>query len=141
MSAVKITFPDGNIKEFEPGITPLQIAQSISDGLARVSVVAEIDGKLTDLTYPITKDVTCRIVTWRDPEAHDILLHSTAHVMAQAVQRLFPKVKVTIGPAIENRFYYDFDTEIPFTEDDLKKIEAEMKAIIKENIPVERKVV
>lgn len=141
MSSVNVGFPDGSIRQYEQGTTALEIAQSISEGLARQAVAAQIDGKLVDLTGPITQDVACRIITWRDPEAHDILLHSTAHVMAQAVQRLFPKVKVTIGPAIENRFYYDFDTETPFSEEDLKAIEAEMKIIIKENHPVVRKVV
>ncbi|MCK4814113.1 MAG: threonine--tRNA ligase [Candidatus Marinimicrobia bacterium] len=139
MSSVNITFPDGTIKEYKHGVTPMDIALSISEGLARNCVVAEVNHRLTDMTRPITKDTAVRLITWKDPEAHEIVLHSTAHTMAQAVQRLFPDVKVTIGPAIENRFYYDFDTPTPFTEGDLVKIEAEMKIIIKEDLRVERK--
>ncbi|MFA6619079.1 MAG: threonine--tRNA ligase [Candidatus Neomarinimicrobiota bacterium] len=139
MPQVNITLPDGSIKTYEQGITPMDIALSISEGLARNCIVAEINHRLTDMGYEINSDAEVRLITWRDPEAHDVLLHSTAHVMAQAVQRLFPDVKVTIGPAIENRFYYDFDTEKPFTEEDLPKIEAEMKKIVKEDLPVTRK--
>ncbi len=136
MSSVNITFPDGVIKTFDHGATPMDIALSLSEGLARNCVVAEVNYRLTDMIHPITEDAAVRLITWKDPEAHDILLHSTAHTMAQAAQRLFPDVKVTIGPAIENRFYYDFDTPTPFTEEDLVKIEAEMKVIIKENLTI-----
>ncbi len=138
MSQVKITLPDGAVKAYDQGVTPMDIALSISEGLARNCVVAEVNHRLTDMGREITEDSEIRLITWRDEEAHEVLLHSTAHLMAQAVQRLYPEVKVTIGPAIENRFYYDFDTEKPFTEDDLVKIEAEMKKIVKENIPIVR---
>lgn len=139
MASVKIQFPDGSKKVFDQGVTPMEIAVSISEGLARNCVVAEVNHRLTDMTRPITEDAVIRLITWKDPEAHDVLLHSTAHVMAQAVQRLFPDVKVTIGPAIENRFYYDFDTPQPFTDDDLPKIETEMQKIIDEDQPVVRR--
>ncbi|MDD4961742.1 MAG: threonine--tRNA ligase [Candidatus Marinimicrobia bacterium] len=139
MASVNIQFPDGSFKVFEQGVTPMEIAKSISDGLARNCVVAEVNHRATDLTRPLIEDAELRLITWKDPEAHDVLLHSTAHVMAQAVQRLFPDVKVTIGPAIENRFYYDFDTPKPFTEEDLPLIEAEMQKIIDEDQPVLRR--
>jgi threonyl-tRNA synthetase len=138
MPQVNITLPDGAVKVYDRGVTPMDIALSISEGLARNCVVAEVNHRLTDMSAHINEDADVRLITWKDEEAHDVLLHSTAHVMAQAVQRLFPDVKVTIGPAIENRFYYDFDTETPFTDADLEKIEAEMKKIIKENLPVTR---
>lgn len=139
MASVNIQFPDGSVRPFKQGVTPMEIAKSISDGLARNCVVAEVNHRLTDLSRPIREDAMIRLITWKDPEAHDVLLHSTAHVMAQAVQRLFPDVKVTIGPAIENRFYYDFDAPVPFTEEDLPKIEAEMQKIIDEDQPVVRR--
>ena len=139
MASINITFPDGSQKVFNAGVTPMDIALSISEGLARNCVVAEVNHRLTDMTRPITEDAVIRLITWKDPEAHDILLHSTAHVMAQAVQRLFPDVKVTIGPAIENRFYYDFDAPKPFTEEDLPLIEKEMQTIIDEDQPVTRR--
>ena len=138
MPSVNITLPDGAVKEYDRGVSPMDIALSISEGLARNCVVAEVNHRLTDMAYKIEEDAEIRLITWKDSEVHDVLLHSTAHVMAQAVQQLFPEVKVTIGPSIENRFYYDFDTETPFTENDLLKIEAEMKKIIKENLPVSR---
>ncbi|MCD6337330.1 MAG: threonine--tRNA ligase, partial [Candidatus Marinimicrobia bacterium] len=138
MPSVNITLPDGSVKQFDQGVSPMDIALSISEGLARNCVVAEVNHRLTDMNCKIEADAKVRLITWKDSEAHDVLLHSTAHVMAQAVQRIFPNVKVTIGPAIENRFYYDFDTEQPFTEDDLLKIEEEMKKIIKEDLPLTR---
>ena len=139
MPHVNITLPDGSVKPFDRGVTPMDIALSISEGLARNCVVAEVNHRLTDMSAHIEEDASVRLITWKDEEAHDVLLHSTAHVMAQAVQRLFPNVKVTIGPAIENRFYYDFDKETPFTDADLDMIETEMKKIIKEDLPVSRK--
>ena len=138
MPSVNITLPDGAVKVYDRGVSPMDIALSISEGLARNCVVAEVNHRLTDMAYKIEEDAEIRLITWKDSEARDVLLHSTAHVMAQAVQRIFPEVKVTIGPSIENRFYYDFDTETPFTENDLLKIEAEMKKIIKENLPISR---
>jgi len=136
---IKITLPDGSIQEFPIGSTPYDVALSISEGLARNCLAAKVNGKLIDLKRPLQDDAEILLITYKSPEAHNILLHSTAHIMAQAVQRLFKDVKVTIGPAIENRFYYDFDAPVPFTEDDLDKIEKEMERIISEDFPVTRR--
>lgn len=136
---IKITLPDGSVQEFPIGTTPYNVALSISDGLAKNSLAAKVNDKLVDLHFPIHEDAMLALITYTSPEAHEILLHSTAHIMAQAVQRLFKNVKVTIGPAIENRFYYDFDTPKPFTEEDLAKIEAEMQTIIDEDLPITRR--
>jgi threonyl-tRNA synthetase len=136
---IKITLPDGSVQEFPEGSTPYDVALSISEGLARNCLAAKVNDSLVDLKRPLNKDAEVTLITYKSPEAPDILLHSTAHIMAQAVQRLFNDVKVTIGPAIENRFYYDFDTPEPFTEEDLEKIEKEMKSIISEDLPVTRR--
>jgi threonyl-tRNA synthetase len=138
---IKITLPDSSIQDFPKGSTPNDVALSISKGLADNALVAIVNGNPVDLTYPLIHDSELKLVTYKSPEAHDILLHSTAHVMAHAVQRLFKDVKVTIGPAIENRFYYDFDTPNPFTEEDLERIEGEMKKIIADDLPVTRRIV
>lgn len=138
---IKITLPDSSIEDFPKGSTPNDVALSISKGLADNALVAIVNGNPVDLTYPLIHDSELKLVTYKSPEAHDILLHSTAHVMAHAVQRLFKDVKVTIGPAIENRFYYDFDTPNPFTEEDLERIEGEMKKIIADDLPVTRRIV
>lgn len=136
---IKITLPDGSVQEFPIGSTPYDVALSISEGLARNCLAAKVNDKLYDLKRPMQEDAEVVLITYKSREAHDILLHSTAHIMAQAVQRLFKDVKVTIGPAIENRFYYDFDTPVPFTESDLEKIEKEMQAIMNEDLPVSRR--
>ncbi len=138
---IKITLPDSSIQDFPKGSTPNDVALSISKGLADNALVAIVNGNPVDLTYPLIHDSELKLVTYKSPEAHDILLHSTAHVMAHAVQRLFKDVKVTIGPAIENRFYYDFDTPNPFTEEDLERIEGEMKKIIADDLSVTRRIV
>ena len=121
----------GDIKEFENGITPYEIAQSISAGLARIACAAKIDGVGCDLRTPIEKDCEVEILTFDDPYGKKAFWHTTSHVMAQAVLHLFPNAKFSIGPAIDNGFYYDFDVEEPFTADDLVKIEEEMAKIIK----------
>jgi len=136
---IKITLPDGSVQEFPIGSTPYDVALSISEGLARNCLAAKVNGKLIDLKRPLLNDSEILLITYKSPEAHEILLHSTAHIMAQAVQRLFKDVKVTIGPAIENRFYYDFDAPAPFTEEDLDKIEKEMEIIISEDLPITRR--
>ncbi|MDK2976154.1 MAG: threonyl-tRNA synthetase [Candidatus Marinimicrobia bacterium] len=136
---IKITLPDGSVQEFPIGSTPYDVALSISEGLARNCLAAKVNGKLIDLKRPLLNDSEIFLITYKSPEAHEILLHSTAHIMAQAVQRLFKDVKVTIGPAIENRFYYDFDAPVPFTEEDLDKIEKEMEKIISEDLPITRR--
>ena len=127
-----------DVREYENGITPYQIAESISAGLARVACAAKIDGKGCDLRTPIENDCTVEILTFDDPYGKKAFWHTTSHVLAQAVKRLYPEVKLTIGPAIEEGFYYDFDSDQPFTPDVLEKLEAEMKKIVKENEKIER---
>jgi len=135
---VNITFPDGEIKAFEHPPTGLDLAQSISDGFARECVAMEVDDQFVDLKAAIDHDAKIRLITSKDPEALDILRHSAAHVMAQAILRLYKDAKLTIGPAVENGFYYDIDME-PVSEDDFPKIEEEIKKIVKEKLPVRRK--
>ena len=137
---VNITFPDGSIKGFESFPTGLGVAKGISEGLARDCVAMEFNGMLVDLNTEITKDSQIRLITTRDKEAFDILRHSAAHVMAQAVLHIYKDAKLTIGPVVEEGFYYDIDME-PVSEDDFLKIEAEMKKIVKAKIPIKRKVV
>lgn len=135
---MKVALPSGDIKEFENSVNMFEIAKSISNSLAKKAVAAKVDGKLVDMSYILDRDANVEIVTADTEEGEEVIKHSTAHLMAQAVTRLFPGTKVAIGPAIENGFYYDFDPEVQFTEEDLEKIEAEMKKIVKENIKVEK---
>lgn len=135
---ITITFPDESIKGFENPPTGLDVAKTISEGLARNCVAMETDGYLCDLNTRITRDSRIRLITTKDKEAIAILRHSTAHVMAQAVCHLYKNAKLTIGPVVEDGFYYDIDME-SVSEDDFSKIEAEMKKIIKARIPFERK--
>jgi threonyl-tRNA synthetase len=137
---VNITFPDGNIKAFEDSLSGFDAAKSISDGFARNCVAMELDDNLVDLSTVIDHDVKIRFVTSKDPDALDILRHSAAHVMAQAILRLNKDAQLTIGPAVENQFYYDIDMD-PISDDDFPKIEAEMKRIIKEKLPIRRRIV
>jgi threonyl-tRNA synthetase len=137
---IKLTLPDGAVLEVEKGTTVLEAAARISRSLAKSAVCGMTDGKLIDLSTPLTGDTGLRLITEKDPEALDVLRHTAAHIMAQAVKRLFSPVSVAIGPAIDNGFYYDFDLEHTFSDDDLAAIEQEMKTIIKENIPLVRKV-
>ena len=133
MSKIKIELPDGSKKEFKKGISGYDIALSIGERLANAALAVEIDGKLKDLHSPINENVKLRIITYRDDEGREMFKHSAAHVMADAVLRLFPKAKLTIGPAVEDGFYYDFDIDKPFTDSDLSKIEKEMDKIIAED--------
>jgi threonyl-tRNA synthetase len=135
---VKVTLPDGSIKTFEAVPTGMDVARSISEGFARDCVAMELDGRLVDLNAVIDRDARVRLVTTKDPEALVILRHSAAHVMAQAILRIYKDAKLTIGPAIEDGFYYDIDME-PVSEDDFPKIEAEIQKIIKAKLPVQRK--
>lgn len=139
MNNITITFPDKTTRSYPVGVTPIEIAESIGERLAIATVAAKVDDMLVDATYCIQKDAQVNIVTGDSPEGHDILLHSTAHLMAQAVKILFPKAKVTIGPAIENRFYYDFDIDGTFSDDDLKNIEDKMRELAKNNYTVFKK--
>ena len=138
MSEINITLPDKSIKVLPKGVTPQEVANSIGPGLARAVVVAKIDGELKDLNYSLEEDCSLELFTGDSPEGHDTLLHSTAHLMAQAVKSLFPKSKVTIGPTIENGFYYDFDVETPFTDEIILKIEKRMKELAKSSQEISR---
>ena len=135
---VSITLPDGSKREFENAPSVLDIAKNISVSLAKAALAGRVDGRLVDLSHVVDKDAEVAIVTGRDPEGLELIRHSTAHLMAQAVKELFPSAQVTIGPAIDNGFYYDFSFERPFTPEDLKKIEARMDEIVKRDLPVER---
>ena len=135
---ITITLPDGNKKTFENSPTGLELAREISEGLARDCVAMEIDGALLDLYLPIEQDATVRLITKRDPEGLEIMRHSAAHVMAQAVLRLYEDAKLTIGPVVEDGYYYDIDMQ-PVSDDDIAKIEAEMKKIIKAKMPIRRR--
>ncbi|MDO4565184.1 MAG: threonine--tRNA ligase [Clostridia bacterium] len=135
---MNITFPDGNSRYFENGTTAHEIAASISPRLAKATLCCEIDGERHDAFLPIERDCTLRFLTFDDPDGRWAYRHTAAHILAQAVKRLFPEAKLAIGPAIENGFYYDFDVEEPFTLDDLARIEKEMERISSENHKLER---
>lgn len=128
---MKISLKDGSIKEYSGARSVIDIASDISEGLVRVACAGEIDGELVDLRTIVDKDCALNIITATDPKALKVIRHTASHILAEAVKRLFPDAKVTIGPAIEDGFYYDFDTE-PFSREDLDRLEAEMKKIIKE---------
>ena len=134
---MKITLKDGSVKEYGEAKSVYEIAADISEGLARVACAGEVDGEIVDLRTVLDKDCTLNIVTASDPEGLKVIRHTASHVLAEAVKRLFPNAKVTIGPAIEDGFYYDFDAE-PFSRDDLDRLEAEMKKIIKEGHELKR---
>ena len=134
---MKITLK-GDVREFDSAQTVYDIAKSIGDGLARSAMGALVNGEVKELTYTVTQDSDVEILTFDDEQGKLILRHTASHVLAQAVKRLYPDVKLAIGPATDSGFYYDFDTEISFTNDDLAKIEAEMKKIVKERIKLER---
>ncbi len=138
MVQINITLPDGSVKQFPEGITPGKIALSIGEGLYRNSYAARLNGELVDLSRPIKSDSQVAIITSHDPEAHEILLHSTAHLLAMAVKALDPKAKIAIGPALENRFYYDIDMEQTVTDDLLIDIESKMKELAKSDFMVTR---
>jgi threonyl-tRNA synthetase len=137
---IEITLPDGSKRPFEHPVTVQDVAASIGAGLAKATLAGKVDDKLVDAGFTIDHDASLQIVTDKSPEALEILRHSTAHLMGQAVQRLFPGAQVTIGPVIENGFYYDFAYERPFTPEDLPKIEAEMHKIVDEQLAVTRSV-
>ena len=136
---INITFPDASVKKYKSGISALDIAEKISHQLALRTICAEVNGKLVDVTTPITEDSKLILHTFDTEKGKQTYWHSTAHVMAQAVQELWPEVKVTIGPSIENGFYYDFDREKSFSDEDLKSIEDKIKEISKRNLEFVRK--
>ncbi|MDE2155848.1 MAG: threonine--tRNA ligase [Xanthomonadaceae bacterium] len=137
---IEITLPDGSKRPFDHPVTVHDVAASIGAGLAKATLAGKVDGKLVDAGFSIDHDASLQIVTEKSPEALEILRHSTAHAMGQAVQRLYPGAQVTIGPVIENGFFYDFAYGRPFTPEDLPKIEAEMEKIVAEQLPVTRSV-
>ncbi|MBS7328692.1 MAG: threonine--tRNA ligase [Oxalobacter sp.] len=138
---VSVRLPDGSKREFENPVTVAQVAASIGSGLAKAAVVGKVDGRLVDTSYLIDKDVDLSIVTDRDADGVDVIRHSTAHLLAYAVKELFPDAQVTIGPVIENGFYYDFSYKRPFTPEDLQAIEKRMTELARKNEPVSRRVV
>ncbi|MBS0353805.1 MAG: threonine--tRNA ligase [Proteobacteria bacterium] len=135
-----ITLPDGSVRSFEQPVTIAQVAASIGTGLAKAALAGKIEGNLVDTSYLIESDVALSIVTDKDPDGLEVIRHSTAHLLAYAVKELFPEAQVTIGPVIENGFYYDFSYKRPFTPEDLVAIEARMAELAKRDIPVERSV-
>jgi len=135
---MKVTLKDGSILEFENGISVLEVAKTISEGLARAACAAKVNGEVVDLRTELNEDVALEILTFKDDEGKKAFRHTASHVMAQAVKRLYPDVKLAIGPAIEDGFYYDFDKDSAFSQEELAAIEKEMKKIVKENIKIER---
>ena len=135
---IKITLKDGSVRECQKGITVLGVAEELSSGLARAACAGKVNGEMVDLRTALNEDCELEILTFNDKEGKWAFRHTAAHIMAQAVKRLYPEVKLAIGPAIEDGFYYDFDTDKHFAEEDLAKIEAEMKKIVKEKLPIER---
>src|SRR5688500_1446471 len=133
-----IRLPDGSSKSFPNPVTVAEIAQSIGAGLARAALAGKVDGRIVDTSHRVDEDAQVSIITERDPEGVDILRHSTAHLLAHAVKELFPDAQVTIGPVIENGFYYDFAYKRPFTPEDLSLIERKMAEIAKQDLPVQR---
>lgn len=135
---LSITLPDGSVRQYEGPLSVGDIAASIGAGLAKAALAGKVDDKLVDLSHVVETDAKVAIITAKDPEALELIRHSTSHLMAQAVKELYPTAEVTIGPAIENGFYYDFKFERAFTPEDLEKIEARMKELVKKDIPLER---
>ena len=134
-----VTLPDGSQRHFDKPVTVAEIAASIGPGLAKAALAGKVDGKLVDTSFVISSDSLLSIVTDRDPDALDILRHSTAHLLAMAVQDLFPEAQVTIGPTIEDGFYYDFAyRKQSFTQEDLRKIELRMMEIVEKDLPIRR---
>jgi threonyl-tRNA synthetase len=135
---IQITLKDGSTKELNSGITVLEAAEAISQGLARNAAAGEVNGKTVDLRHVLNENCRLNILTFEDQAGKQAYWHTTSHIMAQAVKRLFPEIRLAIGPSIESGFYYDFDVEKPFSPEQLEKIEKEMQAIIKEDLPIER---
>ena len=136
----KITLPDGSAREYENPVTVMEVAESIGPGLAKATLAGRVDGKLVDSSTVLSADADLAIITERDSDGLEVIRHSCAHLMAQAVQRLFPKAQVTIGPVVEDGFFYDFAFSRAFTPEDLQAIEKVMGDIVKENLTVERSI-
>jgi len=135
---IKITLPDGDVKSYEAGVTPRQIAEGIGPRLAQEALAARINGRMIDLDTPIREDARLQLLTFKNPEGQDVYRHSSAHIMAQAIERLYPGAKLAIGPAIEDGFYYDIDFPQPIKPEDLTRIEQEMEKIALEDLPFQR---
>ncbi|WP_130807426.1 threonine--tRNA ligase [Senegalia massiliensis] len=138
MANIKISLPDNSIKEYEEKVTPLQVAKDISEGLARVITGAKVNGKLVGLNEEINRDADLVLLKFNDEGGEEVFRHTSAHILANAVKKLYPDTKLAIGPAIKDGFYYDFDTDHKFTPEDLEKIEKEMKKIVKQDLPMEK---
>ncbi len=131
---IRVSFPDGAVREYQEGATSMDIAKSISEGLARKVLAAKVNGEVWDASRPIVKDSTLQLLTWEDQDAKSTFWHSSAHLMAEAVESLFPGVKFWVGPAVEKGFYYDMDLgERKMTEDDLSVLEKKMNELAKKN--------
>ena len=137
---IQVKFPDGSEREFEDGITPMAIAEGISKSLAKRSLVAKVNGELWDMTRPLDGDASVELLSGKDADGLEVIRHDAAHVLAQAVQELFPGTQVTIGPVIEDGFYYDFARDEPFSSDDFEKIEKKMAEIVDRDLPINREV-
>lgn len=135
---ITVTLADGSQRQYDAALTVAEVAEDIGPGLAQAALAARVNDQKVDLSYKINEDIDLTIITGQSEDGLEVLRHSAAHMMAQAVQRLFPNVEVTIGPVIDDGFYYDFATQEPFSDEDLEKITAEMKKIAKEKLPVER---
>ena len=135
---MKITLKDGSVMEMESGVSVGEVASAISEGLFRNAVCGKVNGELVDLSVKLDSDCDLEIVTLKDKEGLDVYRHTTSHILAQAVKNIFPTSKLAIGPTIENGFYYDIEFKTPITQQDLQKIENEMKEIIKGDFPIER---
>ena len=133
-----VTLPDGTVKSYDQSLTVADVASSIGSGLAKAAIAGEIDGQLVDTSYMIEADASLAIITNKADKSLEVIRHSTAHLLAQATQQLYPDAQVTIGPVIDNGFYYDFSYRKGFSEEDLAKIEKNMKAIVKQNLPIQR---
>ena len=131
---IKLTLKDGSVREAESGVPAAEIIKGIGMGLYKASCCVKINGAVCDLRTPVTEDCTFEVCTFDTEEGKKTFWHTASHILAQAVKRVYPNVKLAIGPAIDNGFYYDFDTEKPFTPEDIAAFEAEMKKIVKEGI-------
>jgi threonyl-tRNA synthetase len=135
---VNVTLPDQSVRQFESSVTVAQVAASIGAGLAKAALAGKVDGQVVDTSFLIQKDSALAIITAKDADGLDVIRHSTAHLLAYAVKELFPDAQVTIGPVIENGFFYDFSYKRPFTPEDLSAIEVKMAELVKKDEPITR---
>ena len=135
---IQVTLKDGIVKEYEAGVSAADVAKDLGMGLYKAACAAKINGQVADLRTPLTENCELAILTFEQEDGKKAFWHTASHLLAQAVMRLYPDTKYTIGPAVDNGFYYDFDVKTPFTADDLAKIEKEMAKIVKEGLPLER---